>query len=165
MKLTAKSLMIVTLLCSSTISQAYGLEDSDPYYKECYGSSELPPGLGKQIKVLEYGNFSADFADFVNSKRPKTQKQKMELKKLVVEGDKLNKLVDVYGSYMGCESLTVDQWLSIREQRLSLIKTAEEYIVKMMQKYQFTEIKCYQKGIMQRVKGINPVCPKGSKQI
>jgi len=83
----------------------------------------------------------------------------------VVEKDKLVKSVRAYNSDIGCESLTVDQWLSIREERLSLIKTAEAYIVKMMQKYQFTEIKCYQKGIMQSVIGINPVCPKGSKQI
>ena len=165
MKLNAKCLILVVLLCSSTIPQAYGLEDSDPYYKECYGYSGLPGALEKISKITEYLNFSADFANFVNSKRPKTQKQKMELKKLVVEEDKLNKLVGVYGNDMGCESLTVDQWLSIREERLSLIKTAETYIVKMMQKYQFTEIKCYQKGIMQRVIGINPVCPKGSKQI
>jgi hypothetical protein len=164
-KLNAKCLIIVVLLCSSTIPPAYGLEDSDPYYKECYGYSGLMGVFEKQSKIIEYVTFSADFANFVDSKRPKTQKQKMELKKLVAEGDKLNKSVRVYGTDMGCESLTVDQWLSIREQRLSLIKTAEEYIVKMMQKYQFTEIKCYQKGIMQRVKGINPVCPKGSKQI
>ena len=165
MKLTAKSLIIVALLCSSTIQPAYGLEDSDPYYKECYGYSGPMALSEKSFKILEYVNFSADFANFVDSKRPKTQKQKMELKKLVAEGDKLNKLVRVYGAHMGCESLTVDQWLSIREERLSLVKTAEEYIVKMMQKYQFTEINCYLKGIMQRVKGINPVCPKGAKQI
>ena len=165
MKLTAKSLIIVALLCSSTIPPAYGLENSDPYYKECYGYSGLTAVLDKQLKILEYVTFSADFANFVDSKRPKTQKQKIEHKKLVVEKDKLVKSVRVYNSDIGCESLTVDQWLSIREERLSLIKTAEAYIVKMMQKYQFTEIKCYQKGIMQMVIGINPVCPKGSRQI
>ena len=165
MKLNAKSLIIVVLLCSSTIPPAYGLEDSDPYYKECYGYSGLPGLVEKQSKMTEYLIFSADFANFTDSKRPKTQKQKIEHKKLVVEKDKLVKSVRVYNSDIGCESLTVDQWLSIREERLSLIKTAEAYIVKMMQKYQFTEIKCYQKGIMQRVIGINPVCPKGSKQI
>ena len=165
MKLTAKSLITVLLLCTSTIPQAYGLEDSDPYYKECYGYSGLWAPFERQSKIIKYLNFSADFADFADSKRPKTQKQKLEHKKLVVEKDKLVKSFRAYNSDIGCESLTVDQWLSIREERLSLIKTAEEYIVKMMQKYQFTEIKCYQKGIMQRVKGINPVCPKGSKQI
>lgn len=165
MKLIAKSLITFLLLCSLTIPPTYGLEDSDPYYKECYGHSGLSPTLERQSKMVEYLIFSADFANFTDSKRPKTQKQKIEHKKLVVEKDKLVKSVRVYNSDIGCESLTVDQWLSIREERLSLIKTAETYIVKIMQKYQFTEIKCYQKGIMQRVIGINPVCPKGSKQI
>jgi hypothetical protein len=165
MKLIAKSLVTVLLLCSSTMPQAYGLEDSDPYYKECYGYSGLWAPFERQSKIIEYLTFSADFVNFVDSKRSKTQKQKFEHRKLVVEKDKLVKSVRAYSSDIGCESLTVDQWLSIREERLSLIKTAEVYIVKMIQKYQFTEIKCYQKGIMQRVIGINPVCPKGSKQI
>jgi hypothetical protein len=165
MKLAAKSLITVLLLCTSTIPPAYGLEDSDPYYKECYGYSGFLAPFEKQAKMIEYSTFSADFANFADSKRPKTQKQKLEHKKLVVEKDKLVKSVRAYNSDIGCESLTVDQWLSIREERLSLIKTSEDYIVKMMQKYKFTEIKCYQKGIMQRVIGINPVCPKGSKQI
>jgi hypothetical protein len=115
--------------------------------------------------MVEYLIFSANFANFTDSKRPKTQKQKLEHKKLVAEKDKLVKSVRAYSSDIGCESLTVDQWLSIREERLSLTKTAEAHIVEMMQRYKFTEIKCYQKGIMQKVIGINPVCPKGSKQI
>ena len=70
-----------------------------------------------------------------------------------------------YNSDVNCLSLTVSQWLSIREDRLNALKTAEEYIIKMMQKYPFTTIQCFKNGIPQDVNGINPVCPKGTKQI
>ena len=158
MKRIAKSLVTVVLLSSLAVPPSYGLDNSDPYFSECFR-------IGDLVKRTDYANFYVNFAQFVGTNSQKTKKQKLEYKKLLVEQKKLLGSFNTYNSEVSCGPLTVDQWLSIREERLSLIKTAEEYIVKMMQKYQFTEIKCYQKGIMQRVIGINPVCPKGSKQI
>jgi len=82
MKLIVKSLIAVLLLCSLTIPPTYGLEDPDPYYKECYGYSGFLAPFERQSKIIEYLTFSADFANFADSKRPKTQKQKLEQKNL-----------------------------------------------------------------------------------
>ena len=157
MKRIAKSLITVVLLSSLTLPPANGLEYSDPNYSEC-----SQKGKGS---VILYGSFAIDFSKFINSKNPKTKKQKLEHKKLLAEQKKIKESFQSYNSDQNCLSLTVSQWLSIREDRLNALKTAEEYIIKMMQKYPFTTIQCFKNGIPQDVNGINPVCPKGTKQI
>jgi len=157
MKRIAKSLITAVLLSSLTLPPANGLEYSDPYYSEC---SRL--GSVGQVDAL---TFVVDFNEFLINKSQKTKKLKMEYKKLLVEKKKLEESFRVYLSNVGCATLTVDQWLSIREDRINSLKTAEEQMIKMMQKYPFTTIRCFKSGIPQDVKGINPVCPKGTKQI
>jgi hypothetical protein len=158
MKRVAKSLILVVLLSSFTVSPSYGLDNSDPYFSECYR-------IGDLAKRAEYGQFTVNFAMFVASKSLKSRKQKLEHQKLKVEEKRLRESFVIYNSDVRCESLRVDQWLSIREDRLDALKTAEEYIVKMMQKYPFTTIQCFKNGIPKDVNGINPVCPKGFKKI
>jgi hypothetical protein len=157
-KLIAKTLFTSVFLSTFIISPAFSLESSDPNFRECSRYESL------QKEVL-YINFVVDFAQFISSKNLKTKKQKLEHKKLLVEQKKLRESVQVYGSDVACESLTVSQWLSIKEDRNNSLKTAEEYITKMMQKYPFTTIQCFKNGIPQDVRAINPVCPKGTKQI
>lgn len=157
-KRVAKSLIMVVLLSSFTVSPSYGLDNSDPYFSECYR-------IGDLAKKVEYGQFTVNFAVFVASKSQKTKKQKLEHQKFKIEEKKLRESFNVFNSDVKCESLRVDQWLSIREDRLNALKTAEEYITKMMQKYPFTTIQCFKNGIPQDVNGINPVCPKGFKRI
>jgi hypothetical protein len=157
MKFVAQSLIAVVLFSSSTAPQAYGLEYSDPYYFEC--------SISGAVDKVDVVNFTVNFLNFLSSKSQKTKTQKLEYKKLKVEEKKLRDSLSVYTSDVKCESLRVDQWLLIREDRLDALKTAEEYIVKMMQKYPFTSIQCFKNGIPKEVNGINPVCPKGFKKI
>jgi ribosomal protein L33 len=155
MKRIAQSLITAVLLSSLTLLPANGLEYSDPNYSEC----------SQKGSVMLYAQFVFDFSKFTTSKNPKTKKQKLEYKKLSAEQKRLVESFQVYNSDVNCFSLTVSQWLSIREDRLNALKTAEEYIIKMMSKYPFTKIQCFKNGIPQDVVGINPVCPKGFKQI
>ena len=158
MKRVAKYLIMAVLLSAFTASPSYGLDYSDPYFSECDRTGYL-------TKKVEYGQFTVNFAMFIASKSLKTKKQKLEHQKLKVEEKKLRKSFSVYNSDVRCESLRVDQWLSIREDRLDALKTAEDYITKMMQKYPFTTIQCFRNGIPQDVNGINPACPKGFKKL
>jgi hypothetical protein len=158
MKRIAKSLITALLLSSLTLPPSYGLDNSDPYFSEC-------ARIGDLGKRTVYANFYVDFVQFVGTNSQKTKKQKLEYKKLLVEQKKLLGSFNTYNSEVSCGPLTVDQWLSIREDRLNALKTAEEYIIKMMQKYPFTTVQCFKNGIPQDVRGINPVCPKGTKQI
>ena len=158
MKKVAKYLIMVVLLSSFTVSPSYGLDDSDPYFSECYR-------IGNLAKRVEYLQFTNNFLMFVVSKSLKTKKQKLEHQKLKIEEKKLRESFNIFNSDVKCESLRVDQWLSIREDRLNALKTAEEYITEMMQKYPFTTIQCFRNGIPQDVNGINPVCPKGFKKL
>jgi hypothetical protein len=157
-KKVAKYLIMVVLLSSFTVSPSYGLDDSDPYFSECYR-------IGNLAKRVEYLQFTNNFLMFVVSKSLKTKKQKLEHQKLKIEEKKLRESFNIFNSDVKCESLRVDQWLSIREDRLNALKTAEEYITEMMQKYPFTTIQCFRNGIPQDVNGINPVCPKGFKKL
>ena len=158
MKRIAKSLVTVVLLSSLAVPPSYGLDNSDPYFSECFR-------IGDVVKRTNYANFNVNFAQFVGTNSQKTKKQKMEYKKLLVEQKKLLGSFNTYNSEVSCGTLTVDQWLSIREDRLNALKAAEEYITKMMRKYPLTTIQCFKNGIPQDVNGINPVCPKGTKQI
>ena len=158
MKLIAKTLFTSIFLSTFIISPAYSLEANDPNFRECSRYESL------QKKVI-YISFVVDFAQFISSNNPKTKKQKIEHKKLLVEQTKLRESVQVYGSDVLCESLTMSQWLSIKEDRNNSLKIAEEHIIKMMQKYPFIVVQCFKKGIPQDVRGISPVCPKGTKQI
>lgn len=158
MKFVAKSLIAVVLFSSSNAPQAYGLEYSEPYFFECVRIED-------SSKKAQYAQFTVNFLKLTAFKNPKTKKEKLEHQKIKAEGRVLQESFSVYNSDVRCESLRVDQWLSIREDRLAALKTAEEYIVKMMQKYPFTTIQCFKNGIPLDVNGINPVCPKGFKQI
>lgn len=158
MKRIAKSLVTVVLLSSLAVPPSYGLDYSDPYYSECFR-------IGDLVKRTDYVNFYFNFVQFVGTNSQKTKKQKLEYKKLLVEQKKLLGSFNTYNSEVSCGPLTVSQWLSIREDRLNALKTAEEYIIKMMSKYPFTTIQCFKNGVPQDVVGINPVCPKGFKQI
>lgn len=65
-KRVAKSLIMVVLLSSFTVSPSYGLDNSDPYFSECYR-------IGDLAKKVEYGQFTVNFAVFVASKSQKTK--------------------------------------------------------------------------------------------
>ncbi len=158
MKRVAKCLIMAVLLSAFTVSPSYGLDNSDPYFSECYR-------IGDLVKKVEYSQFTVNFAMFIASKSLKTKKQKLEHQKLKTEEKKLRESFNIFNSDVKCESLRVDQWLSIREDRLNSLKTAEEYMIKMIQKYPFTTIQCFKNGIPQDVNGINPVCPKGFKKL
>ena len=61
---------MVVLLSSFTVSPSYGLDNSDPYFSECYR-------IGDLAKKVEYGQFTVNFAVFVASKSQKTKKTKI----------------------------------------------------------------------------------------
>ena len=158
MKFVAKSLVTAVLLSSLTVSPSYGLEPSDPNFSECSRS-------GDKDKKSEYATYYGVFMKFLSSKSPKTKKQKSDYQKLILERDNLSRSIKKFSGDVQCPIFTVDEWLAMREQRLNFLKTAEEYIVKTMQKYPITTIQCFKNGILQDIKGINPVCPKGFKKV
>jgi len=151
MKFVAKSLIIVVLLSFSTLTPSYGLEPSDPNFFEC-----------------ERTNASAKYNKFVQNfqkltlQRPTSKLYKQKV--LVQDGKKIMSAIESFAEIQ-CGSFSVVQWESIKQDRINSQSKAGELLNRMMKKYPFTTISCFKNGIPQDITGINPVCPKGFKQI
>jgi hypothetical protein len=161
MKLIAKSLITFVLISSLTVPAAQGLETSDPNFIEC-----------KKTNWLDA--FHPNFQTYLNNYLPlqlnlvKYSLKKPSKKQLkVLNSDKLKvkSAMEIISSSVNCESLTTDQWASIKQDRINSQSNAEKLMISMIQKYPFTTISCFKNGIPQEITGINPVCPKGTKQL
>ena len=151
MKFVAKSLIIVALLYFSTLSPSYGLEISDPNFSECE----------KTNANVKYNKFVQNFQKLALSRSTsKPYKQKV----LVQDAKKMMSAIESFADIQ-CGSFSVVQWESIKQDRINSQSKAGELLNRMMKKYPFTTISCFKNGIPQDITGINPVCPKGFKQI
>lgn len=157
----AKSLIIFMLLSSLTIPPAHGLGSSDPNFIECKKTNWLDafhPSF--QTYLGNYLPFQVNLLKH-SLKKPSKKQQKV----LNSDKSKVKSAMETLSSSVNCESLTTDQWESIKQDRINSQSNAEQLLISMIQKYPFTTISCFKNGIPQEVTGINPVCPKGTKQL
>jgi hypothetical protein len=169
MKLIAKSLITFVLISSLTIPAAHGLETSDPNFIECNKTNLdplVPVSLDPLVPSRYFTYFDKYLPLYINLVNYSLKKASRKQQK-VLNSDKLKvkSALDTYSSTIQCESLTLTQWESIKQDRINSQSNADKLLISMIQKYPFTTISCFKNGIPQKVTGINPVCPKGTKQL